>query len=253
MQTLVGQLAVIHPIPLVTIVKTTDGGTNWIEQSIATTNYLRAVFFISETTGWVSGNEGTLFKTTDGGTNWEPQNSDTTEGLYSIRFVDMNTGWIAGGSGLILHTTDSGSNWTLQTTGTNQYLYSISFPDANNGWVVGSGGTILHTSNGGVTFLEEEAGEFPTDFSLLQNYPNPFNPSTKISWQSPVGSWQTLKVYDVLGNEVATLVNEEKPAGKYEVEFNSHSGSVRNLTSGIYFYKLQAGNFVQTKKMILLK
>jgi hypothetical protein len=63
----------------------------------------------------------------------------------------------------------------------------------------------------------------------------------------------TLKVYDILGREIATLVNEEKPAGEYEVEFNSHSGEVRNLPSGIYFYQLQAGDFISTKKMILLK
>ena len=88
----------------------------------------------------------------------------------------------------------------------------------------------------------------PDKFELSLNYPNPFNPSTKISWQSPVRSWQTLTVYDVLGNEIATLVNEEKPAGSYEVNFNAS-----RLSSGIYFYKLQAGSFVETKKMILLK
>jgi len=90
--------------------------------------------------------------------------------------------------------------------------------------------------------------DLPTKFTLNQNYPNPFNPNTKISWQSPVGSWQTLKIYDVLGNEVATLVNEEKPAGNYSVEFNASQ-----LASGIYFYRLTVGSFVQTRKMILLK
>ena len=92
----------------------------------------------------------------------------------------------------------------------------------------------------------------PLTFSLEQNYPNPFNPSTKISWQSPVGSWQTLKVYDVLGNEVATLVDEYRPAGSYEVEFESAVGSLQ-LASGIYFYQLKAGDFVETKKMIMIK
>ncbi|MBE0538438.1 MAG: T9SS type A sorting domain-containing protein [Ignavibacterium sp.] len=87
-----------------------------------------------------------------------------------------------------------------------------------------------------------------TEFKLSQNYPNPFNPRTKISWQSPVGSHQTLKVYDVIGNEVATLVNEYKPAGMYNVQF-----TMNNLASGIYFYRLQAGSFVQTKKMLLIK
>jgi len=99
-----------------------------------------------------------------------------------------------------------------------------------------------------VSNLEPNKNLIPSDFSLAQNYPNPFNPSTKISWQAPVGSWQTLKIYDVLGNEVATLVDEYKPAGSYEVEFDASP-----LTSGVYFYQLNAGEFIQTKKMILLK
>ena len=100
----------------------------------------------------------------------------------------------------------------------------------------------------------------PEEFSLEQNYPNPFNPSTVIGYQLPVTGFVSLKIYDVLGNEVATLVNEEKPAGSYEVEFNSHSDGGQNLpagrqglSSGIYFYQLQAGNFTQTKKLILMK
>ncbi len=89
-------------------------------------------------------------------------------------------------------------------------------------------------------------------FKLNQNYPNPFNPSTKISWQSPVAGWQSLKVYDILGNEVATLVNEYRPAGNYQVDFNS-SIDGRNLSSGVYFYQLRVGSFIQTRKMILTK
>ena len=89
-------------------------------------------------------------------------------------------------------------------------------------------------------------------FLLSQNYPNPFNPSTKISWQTPLGGWQTLKVYDLLGNEVATLVNEYRPAGSYEIEFTSTVGS-HQLANGVYFYQLKASDFVETKKMVLLK
>jgi len=83
---------------------------------------------------------------------------------------------------------------------------------------------------------------------LQQNYPNPFNPSTSIQYAISSTQFVTLKVYDLLGREVATLVNEEKTTGSYEVEFNGN-----NLTSGIYFYKLQAGSFVETKKMVLIK
>ena len=99
-----------------------------------------------------------------------------------------------------------------------------------------------------VSVDDENTLQSPITFNLYQNYPNPFNPTTKIIWQSTVSSWQSLKVYDVLGNEVATLVNEEKPAGSYEVNFDAEG-----LSSGIYFYKLQAGSFVETKKMILLR
>ncbi len=95
-------------------------------------------------------------------------------------------------------------------------------------------------------------------FQLFQNYPNPFNPSTVISWQSTVGSHQTLKIYDVLGNEVAVLVDDYKTAGSYEVEFSAKGGSASggnayNLPSGIYFYQLKSGSFVSTKSMILIK
>ena len=98
------------------------------------------------------------------------------------------------------------------------------------------------------TKAELENDLVPTEFVLYQNYPNPFNPNTKISWQSPVGSHQTLKIYNLLGSEVATLVDEYKPAGTYEVEFNA-----AKYTSGVYFYRLQAGSFAETKKMILIK
>ncbi len=94
--------------------------------------------------------------------------------------------------------------------------------------------------------------ELPAEFHLFQNYPNPFNPNTRIMYQSPVGSKQTLKIYDVLGNEVASLVDEYKPAGYYEVEFQSNFGN-RQLASGVYFYRLISGEFVQTKKMLLTK
>jgi hypothetical protein len=114
----------------------------------------------------------------------------------------------------------------------------------------------------GVTVVEDNANNNPKDFSLSQNYPNPFNPSTKISYRIPAlptgqagslnpskgGTLVTLKVYDLLGSELATLVNEEKSAGTYEVEFNAEQ-----LSSGIYFYQLKAGDFIQTKKMVLIR
>ncbi len=104
-----------------------------------------------------------------------------------------------------------------------------------------------------VTDVEETNLSIPTEFSLSQNYPNPFNPSTVISYQLPVSGLVSLKIYDILGSEVATLVNEEKPAGKYEVIFNVETHRDASLASGVYFYRLQAGSFIQTKKMLLVK
>jgi hypothetical protein len=114
-------------------------------------------------------------------------------------------------------------------------------------------GTISYSNTNEVELV------IPKEFALFQNYPNPFNPSTKISWQSPVSSWQSLRVYDALGNLVAVLVDEYRPAGTYEVVLESVSSiqhpesGIRNLASGIYLYKLQIGNQVQTKKMLLMK
>jgi hypothetical protein len=117
-------------------------------------------------------------------------------------------------------------------------------------------GYVQYNSNGAQIVIgdpssvgeESDLNNVPDTYELAQNYPNPFNPTTKISWQSPVGGHQTIKAYDVLGNEVATLVDEFRNAGAYEVTFDAS-----NLSSGIYFYRLQAGSFVEIKKMILLR
>ena len=122
------------------------------------------------------------------------------------------------------------------------------------GYMYSSGGWSVHTlfdlvnQIAGIDIIESGI----INFNLSQNYPNPFNPSTKISWQTPVSGWLTLKVYDVLGDEVATLVDEYKTAGSYEVEFKSTVGS-RQLANGVYFYRLLAGDYAETKKIILLK
>ncbi|GBD86792.1 hypothetical protein BMS3Abin03_00716 [bacterium BMS3Abin03] len=107
---------------------------------------------------------------------------------------------------------------------------------------------IKTNADGIVTAVEQSPNNKPEQFYLEQNYPNPFNPTTSIQYAVSSRQFVSLKVYDVLGNEVATLVNEEKPAGTYEVNFDAG-----NLSSGVYLYQLRAGNFIQTMKMLLLK
>lgn len=134
-----------------------------------------------------------------------------------------------------------------------------------NQWISASN-TVINSSNNTISISQNEVSNFyivsadkitgvsnnnnyvPYNFSLNQNYPNPFNPSTVISYQLSTPSKVSLKVYDILGDEVATLVNEEKPAGRYSVNFNAN-----RLASGVYFYRMQAGSFAETKKLILLK
>jgi len=124
--------------------------------------------------------------------------------------------------------------------------------DSNTCYVAGSYGTILKTINGGFTTSVEEnpnSNSFiPENIFLSQNYPNPFNPSTKISFSITHPGLVTLKIYDILGTEIETLVYEEKPAGSYEINWNAS-----RLSSGVYFYQLKAGDFTSVKKMILLK
>jgi hypothetical protein len=170
-------------------------------------------------------------------------------------YVGLNGGIGEGGKEGFLEITDQASVWTqfvipiieYQAGPINEGVISFqmeNLPNLHEGtWFLVDDLELLMD----LTSVEDETN-LVNDFTLEQNYPNPFNPSTKISWQSQIGSHQTLKIYDVLGNEVITLVDEYKPAGSYEVEFDA-SG----LTSGIYFYKLIAGTFLETKKMMLLK
>jgi hypothetical protein len=231
------------------IFKTTNGGNDWTSKTSGITNYLMSVYFTDSNTGWAVGDFGTILKTTNGGDVWTSQPSGTTYGLWSVHFTNVNTGWAVGSAGTILKTTNGGDAWTSQSSGINHNLKSIHFNDNNTGWAVGSAGTILKTTNGGITFINEgEIDKVPTEFILSQNYPNPFNPSTKITYTIPSRSDVNIKVFNLLGSEVAELVKGEMEAGNHDVEFNA-----ANLPSGVYFYRMQAGNFIGTKKMLLLK
>jgi len=143
-------------------------------------------------------------------------------------------------------TFDAGETWTLWNTVGCSY---IGFSSDQSGWGNPLSNQIYKYIGPAITSVEEEEIDIlPTEYSLSQNYPNPFNPSTNIKYSVPQPSQVQIKVYDVLGNEIETLVNEEKPAGTYELTWNA-----ANLSSGIYFYQLKAGEYVNTKKMILLK
>jgi hypothetical protein len=139
-------------------------------------------------------------------------------------------------------------NWIVQDIIPGQYVDNLTILGVTPFSIPGLDTKLTNE----IVTVENEA-TIPDYFLLEQNYPNPFNPSTTLSFVIGQPSFVSLKIFDVLGNKIVTLVNEEKPSGSYEVEFNGYSGNGINLTSGVYFHKLQAGNFVETKKMILLR
>jgi hypothetical protein len=162
--------------------------------------------------------------------------------------------YTCGTSGKIFKSINEGTNWIEQTTGVSSDIKAISFIDNNNGFAVGNNGLILYTFNGGVTSVEDP--NKPESFYLSQNYPNPFNPTTTIKYSVPFESKVKIVVYNIAGEMITELVNSVVTAGSHKAEFNLNG---LNLSSGIYFYTIEAnaigrsGSFRETKKMVLLK
>jgi len=227
-------------------------GSAWIEQPTISGNFNK-IYFINNLQGWVIGDSGVIGHTTNGGTSWISQINPDNNSLFDVFFLDENEGWSVGFNGSILRSSNGGSNWNIEGTGlTNNFLTAVHIPSLNTGYVAGNHKTLYKF---GILPSVDESDISPGAFSLRQNYPNPFNLSTVISYLLLKRSFISLKVYDVLGNEVAILVYEEKPTGEYEVEFSVESlpAGRQGLTTGIYFYQLIAGPFIQTKKMLLIK
>jgi photosystem II stability/assembly factor-like uncharacterized protein len=242
--------------------KTTNGGQNWNEIILPVgtqaSDFLR-LSFINNNTGYTQGvGNNKLYKTTNFGSNWDSvarvQGADISNTIF---FPNEFTGWSAGSMGLMFKTTNGGYNWqpqVLPPVPTSSYS-GLWFYNDSIGWVVGGNTSIHHTINGGNPTYIINSSEIINDFKLYQNYPNPFNPTTIIKFSIPAchscGSRNpvvTLKVYDILGREIATLVNEKLKAGTYEIPFSDNK-----ISSGVYFYKLAADEFTETKRMLLIK
>jgi photosystem II stability/assembly factor-like uncharacterized protein len=246
------------------LIKTTDGGNSWVASwgNIDPNSFwihynLTGVYFSKASNCWVVGSS-TYFggprtmvaHTTNGGSNWDTLSFPSGYGSGKIFFINDTDGFIVGQS-YDYKTTDGGNAW-IQIDYPSDIL-DMFFLNEGLGWAVGYNGRIFKYFDPNVGIEDENYFVNPGGYNLFQNYPNPFNPSTKIKYSiPPVGTQRTvsvqLKVFDILGNRIATLVNQEQPAGRYEVEFNAGQ-----LSSGIYFYQLKAGDFIQTNKMILLK
>jgi len=232
------------------ILRTTDSGATWQIEYEINTSYLWDIFFLGDRTGWIVGDEGIVIRTTDGGSNWSVVYSKENYYFKSVFFRSKLRGFVVGGRGvypIIMSSNDGGSSWDSNKIWCNNPLDKIYVFDNNKAIAIGGAGTIL-VNNDIVVNLNEDKIDRNINFFLSQNYPNPFNPTTSIQYEISSRQFVTISVYDLLGREIATLINEEKPVGEYAVEFDG-----TGLPSGIYFYRIKAGSYSETRKMVLLR
>jgi photosystem II stability/assembly factor-like uncharacterized protein len=236
----------------------TNLGTTWNDYPVGKSDFiLSALHFNSLNIGMAGSGfiayvtAGLTSNTTDGGISWNSESPVSTKNVTCISGLG-NEFWATTG-GSIAYTKNNGQAWSFSTPGHwgSVPLNALSFSPNSiqlNGWAVGNSGLILHYQRGGATSVLRDGQSLPTTYSLSQNYPNPFNPSTIISYQLPINGNVSLKIFNSLGQVVETLINKEMPAGSYTQQWNA-----AGMPSGIYFYTLHAGNFIQTNKMIFMK
>ena len=228
---------------------TTDGGTTWTAQTSNYSSTLRNIDMINANTGWMVGYSATVRGTTDGGTTWDTVSlPHTYPSLYAVDFVDEWNGMVVGAYGVTYRTRDAGATWVFENTGTYSH-YGVKMMTTDSGFIASSSGYVLKYAEkltGGNTYTHE----VPVNYELSQNYPNPFNPMTTIQFGLPKAGRVSLKIYDVSGRLVRTLVNNEGlNEGTFKYTFN---GS--DIASGVYFYSLIVnGDLINTKKMVLVK
>jgi photosystem II stability/assembly factor-like uncharacterized protein len=257
------------------ILRSTDGGASWSAQFFTVMSVISDIYFPNPSTGFAVSEFGSdipggsfIYKTTNSGVNWIKLGFQNTRTAYeSVEFIPgtgkgIAVGWRVtypqgGTDGLIIcRTTDYGLNWSNYfIPDTINHFYCCSIADSNVWFTAGGyfNAVIFKTTNGGGPIgIKSISSEIPERFSLYQNHPNPFNPATRIKFDIPPSKgargMTRLVIYDVLGKEVAILVNENLKPGSYEAEWDG-----TNYPSEVYFYKLETDNFSVTKKMVLIK
>jgi photosystem II stability/assembly factor-like uncharacterized protein len=268
------------------ILKTTDGGDTWTNLPLAATAELYSVYFPVHETGYAAGQYGTIIMTTDGGNTWEDQSSGIDGCLGSVYFIDGNSGFAAGTE--FLKTTNGGTTWEIQNPGFNGWLASVHFTDSITGYAVGYAqdierGAIIKTTDGGMTWIATwnpetrthlnsvcftktgkgfivggegiilkntsisgmESNQIKNDDLRITNYPNPVSQSTTFSYTLKESGQVTIEIYDSFGKLVAETFNANQKKGEQKVTWNTE-----NLASGLYFYRIQAGNEVVGGKII---
>ena len=227
----------------------TTNGTSWeVVNTGLTSTYVQALA-VSGTNLFAGTYASGVFLSTDNGTSWTAVNTGlTSTSVYALAVSGTNLFAGTYGGGVFL-STDYGTSWVAVNTGLtniNVNAFTVSGTNLFAGTICS--GVFRRPLSEMITPVERLSTGLPMHFSLNQNYPNPFNPATTISFSLPSKSFASLKVFDALGRVVSTLVLEELPAGTYSRQWNA-----ADLPSGIYFHRLQAGSFTETKKLLLLR
>jgi photosystem II stability/assembly factor-like uncharacterized protein len=267
----------------------TNGGTNWTAVDSGLTNLVVACLAINTTGQVFAGTTGGVFRSSNNGGLWTPASAGLTNLRVNAVAVSAGGPVYAGTFGGVFRSNDNGTSWSAANSGlTNLNVNALVVNSAGQIFAGTYGGVFRSTDGGGTwsalnsgmtsttivsalaigstvqmyagtfaggvfrsgpaTFVETMSSDVPQSFVLLQNYPNPFNPTTNFEFRIDIVGSVTLKIFDVLGRQVAVLVNEEMTPGKQVVRWDG-SG----FPSGVYFYRLQAGGVVETRKMMLAK
>ena len=236
------------------VFRSTNNGTSWTAMNSGLTSTDVLALAVSGT-NLFAGTNGGAFLSTNNGTSWTAVNSGLTA-KYVKALAVIGTNLFAGTNfGGVFLSTNNGTSWTAMNSGLTETSINAFAISGTNLFAGTLGGGVWRRSLSDIVGVQELVNVSPREYSLEQNYPNPFNPTTTIRFTIPVGAIHesplqtTLKIYNVLGQEIATLINNESlDAGENEIEFNASE-----LSSGIYFYRLISDKFSQTHKMILLK
>ncbi|GBE27642.1 Ycf48-like protein precursor [bacterium BMS3Bbin03] len=235
------------------IVFTADGGMSWkrARHDFPVKADFKSVYFAGPSNGWIvgksaRGGKSVVLKSADGGAAWKTMDWGTGLNFDKVYFQNAAHGWIIGKKGAVFETADSGATWNPVDVMNENNLQDVAQAPGGQPWIVGTNTTVL--TKPVQTRVEEFPEQVPLAVGLLQNYPNPFNPVTTISFSIPQTSRVRLSIFNVQGEWVQTLLNEKKTAGRYSVRWNAGP-----LPSGVYFYRIQAGTSVATKKLLLLK
>jgi len=226
----------------------TNNGTNWTAVNNGLTNFNVRALAVSGT-NLFAGTDGGVFLSTNNGTSWTAASTGLTNtSVYALAVSGTNlfAGTFSGG---VFLSTNNGTSWTAVNTGlTNPNVNALAISGTNIFAGTSGGGVWRRPLSEMITSVQLLPGELPAAFRLEQNYPNPFNPTTTISFSLPSKSFVSLKVFDALGREVSVLLFEALPAGTYARQWDATT-----QPSGVYFYRLQAGSFTETKKLVLLR